>query len=96
MSRAGFGESFKSQGHDEREAASPEEVSMSYKDSSKIILENCIPIFALGTKLLATPWLPQKLRRVHNACISLQNDMIEVYEEEKRAFVQASLLTANS
>ncbi|ROW02560.1 hypothetical protein VPNG_07862 [Cytospora leucostoma] len=88
MSRAGFGKSFKFQGHDEREAAAPADISMTYKESLQIILENCILVFALGTKFLANPWLPQKLRRIHDACTSFQNYMIQVYEEEKQAYAQ--------
>ncbi|KAK7733084.1 hypothetical protein SLS53_008272 [Cytospora paraplurivora] len=45
MSRAGFGKSFKFQGHEEREAAAPADISMSYKDSLQIILENCILVY---------------------------------------------------
>jgi cytochrome P450 len=86
MSRAGFGKSFKFQGHDERESAGPADISMDYKDSLKTILENCILIFAFGTKFLAKPWLPKKLRRLHDACTSFQKYMTQVYEEEKRSF----------
>lgn len=95
MSRAGFGKSFKFQGHDEREAAAPADLSMSYKDSLQIILENCILVFALGTKFLANPWLPQKFRRIHDACTSFQNYMIQVYEEEKRAYAQGKSADRN-
>ncbi|KFA73169.1 hypothetical protein S40288_09757 [Stachybotrys chartarum IBT 40288] len=83
MSRAGFGKSFKFQGHDERETLTEEELSLSYKDSLKLILENCVIIFALGTKFLANPWLPKKLRQLHNACTAFQNYMTQLYEEEK-------------
>lgn len=88
MSRAGFGKSFKFQGHDEREASSPTDISMSYKDSLKMILENCVLIFVLGTKFLGNPWLPKKLRQLHDACTSFQHYMTEVYEEEKRSLNQ--------
>jgi cytochrome P450 len=95
MSRAGFGKSFKFQGHDERESAAPEDLSMSYKDSLNIILENCILIFALGTKFLAKSWLPHKLRRIHEACTSFQKHMTQVYEEEKLSFVQGKSADRN-
>ncbi|KAI1117004.1 cytochrome P450 [Nemania sp. NC0429] len=85
MSRAGFGKSFKFQGHDERTTAATTEPSLDYKESLKMILENCVLIFALGTKFLSNPWLPRKLRRLHNACASFQAYMTEVYEEEKRS-----------
>ncbi|KAJ8127229.1 hypothetical protein O1611_g6409 [Lasiodiplodia mahajangana] len=85
MSRAGFGKSFKFQGHDERVLASPADLGMDYKESLKLILEHCVLIFALGTKFLANPWLPTKLRQLHNACVSFQAYMTDLYEEEKRA-----------
>jgi cytochrome P450 len=88
MSRAGFGKSFKFQGHDERESANQTDVSLSYQDSLKMILENCVLIFLFGTKFLAKPWLPQKLRRLHDACNSFQKYMTRFYEEEKRSFVK--------
>ncbi|KAI1758634.1 cytochrome P450 [Hypoxylon sp. FL1150] len=71
---------------DETKTATESEPSLNYKDSLKMILENCVLIFALGTKLLAKPWLPRKLRRLHYACTSFQNYMSQVYEEEKLAF----------
>lgn len=83
MSRAGFGQSFKFQGHDERQNAAPGELEMDYKESLKMILENCVLIFALGTRNLARPWLPQKLRQLHAACQSFQQHMTKVYENEK-------------
>lgn len=86
MSRAGFGKSSKFQAAEERNAAAAAsaDVSMSYQDSLKMILENCILIFALGTKLLAKPWLPRKLQELHKACSTFQGHMVNVYEEEKR------------
>lgn len=86
MSRAGFGKSFKFQGHDETETVTESGPSLNYKDSLKMILENCILIFALGTKFLANPWLPKKFRQLHDACASFQKHMTQVYEEEKQAF----------
>ena len=85
LSRAGFGKSFKFEGHDERVAASP---SASYKDSLQTILENCVLIMALGTKFLAKPWLPRKLRRLHEACVSFRKYMTDLYEEEKAAVAE--------
>lgn len=61
---------------------------MDYKDSLKMILENCILIFALGPKNLGKPWLPQKLRTIHKACATFQKYMTEVYEEEKRLLAE--------
>lgn len=84
LSRAGFGKSFKFEGHDERGSSiSP---SSSYKESLQTILENLVLILGLGTKFLANPWLPRKFRVVHEACVSFRAYMIKLYEEEKRAF----------
>lgn len=90
MSRAGFGKSSKFQAAEERNAAAAAsaDVSMSYQDSLKTILENCILIFALGRKLLAKPWLPRKLRELHKACSTFQSHMVDVYEEEKRLLAE--------
>lgn len=88
MSRAGFGKSFKFQGQDETATAVETDLSLSYKDSLKMILENCVLIFALGTKFIANPWLPRKLRQLHGACNSFQKYMTQVYEEEKQAFLR--------
>lgn len=82
LSRAGFGKSFKFEGHDERTEASP---SSNYKASLQTILENCVLIMALGTKFLANPLLPQRLRRLHEACVAFKSYMTTLYEEEKRA-----------
>ncbi|KAL1857531.1 hypothetical protein Daus18300_010289 [Diaporthe australafricana] len=86
MSRAGFGKSFKFQGHDEK--ATTGEGLLDYKDALKMILENCVLIFALGPKNLGYPWLPKKLKTLHKACASFQKYMTELYEEEKRSYDQ--------
>ncbi|KAF3014750.1 hypothetical protein E8E14_009740 [Neopestalotiopsis sp. 37M] len=86
LSRAGFGKSFKFVGHDEKQpSTSPSE---NYKESLQTVLENLILIVGLGTKFLAIPWLPRKLRLVHEACVSFQAYMTNLYEEEKRTFAE--------
>ncbi|KAI0902826.1 cytochrome P450 [Ustulina deusta] len=91
LSRAGFGKSFKFQGHGERSESNP---STSYKDSLQLILENCVLIMALGPKFLERAWwLPRHLRNLSRACSSFQNYMTNQYEEEKRAFAQGRGLT---
>ncbi|KAM7219000.1 Cytochrome P450 [Rhypophila decipiens] len=87
LSRAGFGKSFRFQGHDERKASG----STSYKDSLQTILENCILILVLGPKFLAKPWLPRRvgnlqLGQVHRACVAFQQYMTDMYEEGKLAY----------
>ncbi|KAK7928344.1 hypothetical protein PG985_005342 [Apiospora marii] len=85
LSRAGFGRSFKFQGHLEKRAAS---VVMSYKESLQIVLDNSILIMALGTRFLARPWLPASLRRLHRAIVAYQEFLTGIYEEEKRLVAQ--------
>lgn len=58
---------------------------MNYKDSLKMILDNCVLIFVFGPKFLGKSWLPKKLRTLHEACTSFQQHMTEAYEQEKRA-----------
>ncbi|KAK8059097.1 hypothetical protein PG996_009027 [Apiospora saccharicola] len=81
LSRAGFGRSFKFQGHLEKAATAS--VVMNYKESLQIVLDNSILIMALGTKFLAKSWLPASLRRVHQAIVAYQEYMTRIYEEEK-------------
>ncbi|KAI1078596.1 cytochrome P450 [Whalleya microplaca] len=93
LSRAGFGKSFKFEGHDERKSSvSP---SSSYKESLQTILENCVLILAFGTKFLAIPWLPRKFRNVHEAWVSFRAYMTNLYEEEKRAFADGRVTDHN-
>ncbi|KAI2469560.1 cytochrome P450 [Annulohypoxylon bovei var. microspora] len=92
LSRAGFGKSFKFVGHDERQSSSP---SNSYKESLQTVLENLVLILGLGTKFLANPWLPRKLRTVHEACVSFQKYMNSLYEEEKQAFAEREVRDHN-
>jgi cytochrome P450 len=88
LSRAGFGKTFPFQGHDERQTmSSPHQrvdAGKNYKDSLQEVLDNCVLIMALGTKFLAKPWLPRKLRRVHEACVTFQQYMTDMYEQQKR------------
>lgn len=86
ISKAGFGKSFKFQGTEQKVATT--DAKMDYKESLKMILENCVPIFALGPKNLGSPWLPKKLRTIHRACVTFQKYMTELYEEEKRSLAQ--------
>lgn len=88
MSRAGFGKSFKFRGHDNIEdnlhASTDSSPAMSYKDSLKMILDNCVLIFVFGPKFLGKTWLPKKLQTLHKACTSFQQHMEDAYEQEKR------------
>ncbi|KAI0841159.1 cytochrome P450 [Hypoxylon sp. FL0890] len=92
LSRAGFGKSFKFVGHDERQSSSP---SNSYKESLQTVLENLVLILGLGTKFLANPCLPRKLRTIHEACVSFQKYMTSLYEEEKQAFAKGEVRDNN-
>ncbi|KAI2613258.1 cytochrome P450 [Hypoxylon sp. NC1633] len=88
LSKAGFGKSFKFQSQDDHASFKDVNPALDYKESLKTVLDNCVLIMALGTKFLARPWLPNKLRNVHKACVAFQRHMTGVYEEEKRAFAQ--------
>lgn len=86
LSRAGFGKSFKFEGADERDPfTSP---SSNYKESLQTILENCVLLLALGNKFLANPWLPRRLRLVHEAWVYFHDYMTNMYEEEKRTLAE--------
>ncbi|KAI0968746.1 cytochrome P450 [Xylaria arbuscula] len=93
LSKAGFGKSYKFQAQDDRtNAINPTE---SYKQSLKMVLDNCVLIMSLGTKFLAKPWLPHRLRRVHEARVAFHKHMARVYEKEKRAFADGSVSDRN-
>lgn len=85
LSRAGFGKSFMFQGHLEK-VASP--VAKNYKESLQMVLDNCVLIMALGTDFLAKPWLPARLRRVHQAYVAFQDYLVDLYESEKRSMAE--------
>ncbi|KAI4601668.1 hypothetical protein KJ359_011799 [Pestalotiopsis sp. 9143b] len=95
MSRAGFGKSFKFEGHDEEDVTISDDLEINYKDCLKMILENCVLIFALGRNFLAKPWLPRKLRQVHAACVSFQKHLTQVYEDEKRSLAEGGSKNRN-
>ncbi|KAI1363650.1 cytochrome P450 [Xylaria arbuscula] len=86
LSKAGFGKSFKFQSQDDQGVDANS--ALNYKESLKTVLDNCILVMALGTKFLSRPWLPAKLRNVHQACVAFQRHMTSVYEEEKRAHAE--------
>ncbi|KAK8026496.1 hypothetical protein PG991_003552 [Apiospora marii] len=84
LSRAGFGKAFKFQGHHEKVA-----VATNYKESLKMVLDNCVLIMALGTKFLSKPWLPARLRRVYQAYIAFQQYLTSLYESEKQHMAES-------
>jgi cytochrome P450 len=91
LSRAGFGKSFKFQGHDERKKKRQKgdtvvDLSSNYKESLQIVVENLVLILALGKRFIAQPWLPEGIQTVHKALTGFQSYMTGMYEEEKRAF----------
>jgi cytochrome P450 len=85
LSRAGFGKSAKFVGHKDS-ILSDSRSGSTYKDSLKHVLENLVLILALGPKTLETLsryWLPASLRKVHEAVVTFQSLMTEMYEQEK-------------
>lgn len=79
---AGFGKSYPFQGHLE---ASRSSAATTYKESLQTILDNCVLLMVLGQRFLAKTWLPEKLKRLHQATFTFKKYMAEVYEEEKRS-----------
>ncbi|KAK7966424.1 uncharacterized protein PG986_000701 [Apiospora aurea] len=98
LARAGFGKSFKFQGHEEDKPTN-KLGSLSYRESLALILENLILILAVGPKNLATLsryWLPSKLRQVNKAVIAFQAYMTTMYEEQKRAIADGEESSDNN
>ncbi len=87
MSSAGFGRSYPYQGADK---PSSTEDSTSYKDSLKLILDNCIPLVVLGPKNLSKPWLPRRWKKIYQATVTFRNYMTRLYEEEKQAMLDSN------
>ncbi|KAK8067583.1 hypothetical protein PG996_006695 [Apiospora saccharicola] len=94
LSRAAFGKSFKFEGADERDPASSP--SGNYKQSLNTILENCVLILGLGTKVLSFPYLPRKLRGVYQAWLSFHAYMTNMYEDGKRAAAEGKATDDNN
>ncbi|KAI9718838.1 MAG: hypothetical protein M1828_006527 [Chrysothrix sp. TS-e1954] len=86
LSTAGFGKSYSFQGSLE---ASPENVATSYKESLQTILDNCILLMVLGRRFLSKSWLPTKWKRLHQATMTFENYMTDVYEDEKRSLLES-------
>ncbi len=84
LSSAGFGKSYPYRGSDESPSI---EGSTSYKDSLKVILDNCIPLVVLGPENLSKPWLPGSWRKIYQATVTFRNYMTSIYEEEKQAML---------
>jgi cytochrome P450 len=84
MSSAGFGKSYPFRGPEESSLIA--EDSSSYKESLKLILDNCIPLVALGPNNLNKWWLPRSWKELYKATVTFRRYMTSVYEEEKEAF----------
>ena len=85
VSSAGFGKSYSFRGLRDSSDGS---LATSCKESLQIILDNCILLMVLGQKFLSKEWLPNKLRKLHQATITFQRYMTEVYEEEKASIAK--------
>jgi len=85
LASAGFGKRYPFQGHLEASAVN---VATSYKESLQLILDHCILLMVLGEKFLSKPWLPSKLKKLHQAVGSFRRYMTEVYEEEKTSIAE--------
>lgn len=93
LSRAGFGKSFKFESQEDQQKAASS--AGNYKEALQTILENCILIVALGTKFIANPWLPKKLRDIHKAVVTFQRFLTDTYEEEKVAYDSGRVTESN-
>ncbi|CAD6574401.1 MAG: hypothetical protein ASARMPRED_006689 [Alectoria sarmentosa] len=92
LSSAGFGKSYPFRGSDEDMGDND---SSSYQNSLKLILDNCIPLMALGPQNLSKPWLPSKLRKIFQATVTFKNHMTEIYEGEKKNLMQSPSVSNN-
>jgi len=81
LSSAGFGKSYPFRGTEQ----STTQDSSSYQESLKLILDNCIPLVALGPKNLNRWWLLGSWSKLYEATVTFRNYMTAVYEEEKEA-----------
>jgi len=85
LASAGFGKRYPFQGYLKASAVN---VATSYKESLQLMLDICILLVILGEKFLPKPWLPSKLKKLHQAVGSFRRYMTEVYEEEKTSIAQ--------
>jgi cytochrome P450 len=92
MSGAGFGKSYAFRGAEE---ATTVQDSSSYKDSLKTILDNCIPLMALGPNNLNKWWLPKSWKELYRATLTFREYMTTVYEEEKQSVLSGKLGSNN-
>lgn len=92
LSSAGFGKSYPYRGSEELPSA---EDSTSYKDSLKIILDNCIALVVLGPNNLSKWWLPKRLKKVYQATVVFRTYMTGLYEEEKQAMLHGETESNN-
>lgn len=98
IAKAGFGQSFKFQGHDDATTANP---ASSYKDSLNLILQNCILMILMGPKFFTdTPWLPFKLpvkyRQLGAAITAFKGFMTTMYEDEKNQAANSKVETTKT
>ena len=85
LSSAGFGKSYPFQGSNDKLSSN---VATGYKESLQTILDNCILLMVLGTKILSKDWLPSKLKKLHQAVVTFKHYMTEVHETEKKAIAE--------
>ena len=91
LSSAGFGKSYLFRGTEE----SARQYSSSYQESLKLILDNCIPLVALGPNNLNKWWLLKSWNELYEATITFRNYMRTVYKEEKEAIAHGGKRATN-
>lgn len=60
-----------------------------------MILDNCIPLLALGPNNLTKWWLPKSCKELHQAIVTFRKYMTSVYEEEKRSVADGNKRSSN-
>ncbi|KAF2122171.1 cytochrome P450 monooxygenase-like protein [Lophiotrema nucula] len=92
---AGFGKSFDFKGSKTKEKSTG---PLSYRDALALILENAVPILAIGPKVLQRLSFVPGLGRLGQATIEFKQYMVDMLEENKHATdiqgTQANLLTS--
>jgi len=91
LSSAGFGKSYPFRSAER----STTQESSSYQESLKLILDNCIPLVALGPNNLNKWWLLRSWNELYEATVTFRNYMTAVYEEEREAIAHGQNRATN-
>ncbi|PQE23105.1 cytochrome P450 protein [Rutstroemia sp. NJR-2017a WRK4] len=87
IASAAFGQSYTFRGADDV-STNDDRDSSSYKDSLKLVLDNCLPLAVIGLDNLDKWWLPNSWKELRQATITFKSHMRNLYEQEKQAMAQ--------